>query len=70
MPAPSSLRLLDLHEEDLPRLQRLLAEGHRVGEARGAHRHRAVLAQEDVLTVDRVEPGHYLPRLLAHSGAA
>lgn len=69
MSAPSSLSLLDLHEEDLPRLQRFLAEGHHVGEARSPYRHRAVLAQENVLAVDGMEPSHYLPRLLAHGSA-
>lgn len=70
MSAPSSLCLLDFHEEDLTGLQRLLAEGYGVGEARSAYRHRVVIAQHDIVTVNGMEPSHYFSTFLAHGGGA
>lgn len=70
MSAPSSLSLLDLYQEDLARLQRLFAEGYRIGEASGAHRHCVIVAQDDIIAVDGVEPGHHLSGPLVHRGVA
>lgn len=54
---PAALLLLDLQQEDLTRLQRLLGKGERIREARPATGDRVVVRQRNVGAMVRMEAG-------------